>query len=666
MIDSIVKYVMGKVRLIGNTDGALIGNVGDRLKINLNSDSSIFGAAVVAPRSSHVRANFFNAVTVNNILQTTSGGATTTIAGGNLAIESGTAVTSSALVRSNERVIYAPGREIYVMFTAAFTTPDHASSCMRAGLFDDTNGVFLGYSGLTWGVTTRANSADTFTSSLNGDPLNGSATSQFTRAGVAEAIDRTKKNIYRIRFGWLGAAPIVFEVMSPDGVWVIFHTIRQPNVSTTPLLQNPSLPISMQVTKSSANATNLKLDTTSWDGGIVDFDDTDATGSGSITALNEEVPVNVDGKGTLLLSVSGTWAGTLLVEGNVGDGQWVSINGQSPQGNLITSLTVNGVVLVAPAGFSQVRMRASAWTSGTSVVTWTASKATVALQGSVTISSTPAFTFRSQTSVNMGTTLFSTYTAVSKVAIKQFYAGGKGIGKQSLFSYVPETTTYINAGNFESSGDVSTWTVVDPGANSPAVTYSTEQAQTGTGSAKVVFSKSDANNYTGLKQTFASALDLSLWRYVSAYYYNIVIAGGGYTVTVSIILTDNNGSTRKYDLSGTNTTAPFNANGWKKLTGEIDNPTSITGSAFDSTSVVSLELRHVIAGNKAGTIYWDTAMLEGALTPLFPIYHPANASFNVSIDPVYVLNIGDKILITQSNNDVARREYFAMVSGVTI
>lgn len=34
MIDSVVKYITGRVRLIGNTDGTLIGNSDDRLKVD--------------------------------------------------------------------------------------------------------------------------------------------------------------------------------------------------------------------------------------------------------------------------------------------------------------------------------------------------------------------------------------------------------------------------------------------------------------------------------------------------------------------------------------------------------------------------------------------------------------------------------------------------------
>lgn len=42
MIDSIVKFVVGKVRLIGNTDGTLIGNTGTRLHVETYDPQSSY------------------------------------------------------------------------------------------------------------------------------------------------------------------------------------------------------------------------------------------------------------------------------------------------------------------------------------------------------------------------------------------------------------------------------------------------------------------------------------------------------------------------------------------------------------------------------------------------------------------------------------------------
>jgi hypothetical protein len=80
----------------------------------------------------------------------------------------------------------------------------------------------------------------------------------FTRGGSPEAINLTYSNLYRIRFAWLGSASIYFEVFSPDGNWVTFHTIKIPNSQLDPSIQNPELPITIDVKKVSG-ATDLSL-----------------------------------------------------------------------------------------------------------------------------------------------------------------------------------------------------------------------------------------------------------------------------------------------------------------------------------------------------------------------------------------------------------------------
>jgi hypothetical protein len=50
----------------------------------------------------------------------------------------------------------------------------------------------------------------------------------------------------------------LFEVFSPDGAWVTFHTIKIPNSQLDPSIQNPELPITIDVAKTSG-ASDLSL-----------------------------------------------------------------------------------------------------------------------------------------------------------------------------------------------------------------------------------------------------------------------------------------------------------------------------------------------------------------------------------------------------------------------
>ena len=221
--------------------------------------SDVLGTAVTGSRNNEVEISFFTAFNSDVITNTTASGGSATITGGHARYRTGTNATGAAKGVSVNSCKYRPAHEQYVFFTAAFTT-GVANSYQRIGLYDSNNGFFIGYEGTSFGVTLRTGASDTTTAraSWNGDPLDGSAGSLFTRGGSPEAINLTYSNLYRIRFAWLGSASILFEVFSPDGAWVTFHTIKIPNSQLDPSIQNPELPITIDVAKTSG-ASDLSL-----------------------------------------------------------------------------------------------------------------------------------------------------------------------------------------------------------------------------------------------------------------------------------------------------------------------------------------------------------------------------------------------------------------------
>lgn len=234
-----------------------------------SSNWDILGVGVVGSRNNQIEISFFSAPGATLITDTVTSTGSVTQSSGHTLYSTGAGTTSSAKGVSVASTTYRPAHELYAYFTAGFTTPTSASSYQRIGIYDATNGFSIGYSGTTFGLWKRTNSADTFTSrsSWNGDPLDGSASSKFTRAGVPEAINLTYSNLFRIRFAWLGSASILFETFSPDGAWVTFHTIRQPNSSLNPSVTTPNLPMTVDVSKTSADATVLSVATACWAAG---------------------------------------------------------------------------------------------------------------------------------------------------------------------------------------------------------------------------------------------------------------------------------------------------------------------------------------------------------------------------------------------------------------
>lgn len=236
----------------------------------LGADRAVFGEVVITERNPQIVAQWDVPIANNDVTAMVVGTGTATQSAGLLRLQTGTDVTASARARSNVTVRYNPAREISVYITASFTTPTNVNSFQRVGLYNDNDGLWFGYSGTTFVTATRLGGVDTTNSVFVGDQLDGSSTSRFRRNGVPEAIIRTVQNIYRIRWGFLGSAPIYYEVMSPDGEWVVWHTDRRPNTTNTLSIINPNLPITMEVVKSSSDATNLEMRSGSWNAGSAD------------------------------------------------------------------------------------------------------------------------------------------------------------------------------------------------------------------------------------------------------------------------------------------------------------------------------------------------------------------------------------------------------------
>lgn len=102
----------------------------------------------------------------------------------------------------------------------------------------------------------------------------------------------------------------------------------------------------------------------------------------SITALNGSVAADAINGGIAAVQITGTWVGTQQFQGTVDGSTWASIKAYAvADGALATSATANGLWLVPVAGFTQIRVYNSAFTSGTAVVTWCVSAGNQGLAG---------------------------------------------------------------------------------------------------------------------------------------------------------------------------------------------------------------------------------------------------------------------------------------------
>jgi len=273
------------------------GKLDVNASVSLNIDSpaiDLFGSAIGGSRYNQVEIDFSttdpDAISDLTVTKTSTGDASTS--GGQATFTTGANTSGGVKAVTNTSVKYRPHAESYAAFTAIFSA-GLANSYQRIGIYDTNNGFFIGYEGTSFGVTKRTGAVDTTTAqaSFSEDTLTGQVGSEFTRNGTPETADFTKDNLFRIRYGWLGAASIYFEIYSPDGQWVTFHIIKYPNSASVPTVANPNLPITLDVQKSTAGATVLTMKTACWAAGTTsNFQKvTDTITDNTLATLNRAV-----------------------------------------------------------------------------------------------------------------------------------------------------------------------------------------------------------------------------------------------------------------------------------------------------------------------------------------------------------------------------------------
>jgi len=236
--------------------------------------NSIFGDRIIGKRKAKFSANFNYPTDSRVVTATTLNGATVGLDVNLLTLSTGTNTSGTARVQTIENLRYFAGREAELMATAKYTI-GATNSFQRAGLFDDQDGFWIGYSGETFGVGIRKGGTDTFISkmSFNVDKVDGNGKSGFI-------LDTTKINIYRISYGYLGIAPVNYQVYGGYKVgWVTMHTHDISNISNVTHINKPYLPLRSEVINS-GNNTNIVLQSGSIYCGTIDGD-ADAVGASS-------------------------------------------------------------------------------------------------------------------------------------------------------------------------------------------------------------------------------------------------------------------------------------------------------------------------------------------------------------------------------------------------
>ncbi len=155
MIDSIFKYIVGKVRLFGITDSGQAKDVSvtpdGHLEVALHAPLLPFGALHTESLTTIFQHDAVYGINTNNQYLTQIGTGTVTATDSNIVLSTGATINSLAKIESRKRLRYRPGQGVVGRFTALFATPV-ADSYQLVGLGHAEDGFYFGYKGIDFGI----------------------------------------------------------------------------------------------------------------------------------------------------------------------------------------------------------------------------------------------------------------------------------------------------------------------------------------------------------------------------------------------------------------------------------------------------------------------------------------------------------------------------------
>lgn len=213
------------------------------------SVNSMFGDKWTSHRVPDVLVNFVYGVNDHFTDSSVSGTGAISATGGVCTLTSGSGV-GKATIESQHILRYRPGFDGYLYFTGAFSLAE-ANVTQRLGMFDDNDGYWIGCVDGVQKAGIRKGGSD-FLIDID-----------VTKHGFTVA----NLNIYRITYGWLGVAPVVFELYTGlTSGWVTLATYFIGGAQEVPSTEQPSHRIRMEVERTSGSG-EMTIKTCSWSAG---------------------------------------------------------------------------------------------------------------------------------------------------------------------------------------------------------------------------------------------------------------------------------------------------------------------------------------------------------------------------------------------------------------
>ena len=223
---------------------------------------TLFGDAVVGSKIDDISIKFQYNNSPADIIEGLTGTGVTSNADAMAQVSTGAGVATAFLV-SKDLIRYRPGHEVSAHMTFIM---DGAGVGVAhfIGIGDDQDRIGFGTKDGVTGVWFWEAGNKTFKpqSEFNIDRIDGTGSSKFD-------IDITKMNILNVSYGWLGIAPMIIQIYAGfEKGWVVCHVFDFTNLQAEPHLKHPSLPICIDVERTSGSGAATTR-SSSWRAGVV-------------------------------------------------------------------------------------------------------------------------------------------------------------------------------------------------------------------------------------------------------------------------------------------------------------------------------------------------------------------------------------------------------------
>lgn len=226
------------------------------------------GEAIIATIIDDISVNFQYGVSTNDIKNggDVTGGGSIGQVGSMATVNIDTAV-GTATLESIDAIRYVAGHEVRGILTTIFSTPEDGVN-QYAGFLNSSDGFSVGYQGLNFGLWFVEGGNFNFINrdNFNFDILDGTGPSGYN-------INPQKGQFYRLSYTWHGFGPLRFEVMDlGTRSFIPVHVVDFINTADETHLENPNLPISVKIERTSGTGNAGIIKTGSWRAGNVGTD----------------------------------------------------------------------------------------------------------------------------------------------------------------------------------------------------------------------------------------------------------------------------------------------------------------------------------------------------------------------------------------------------------